>query len=69
MAALGLRVRECVFARNKVQCFIKIFLRFGVAGWKVVINGKNVFDVLSLFCKAASRDSKRSPAKIVSTRS
>ena len=27
------------------------------------------FDVLGLFCKAASRDSKRSPAKIVSTRS
>ena len=30
-----------IFARNGCQCFIRIFLRFGVAGWKVVTNGKS----------------------------
>ena len=32
-------------------CFIRIFLRFGVAGLKVVTKGKIFFDVLDLFFK------------------
>ena len=38
-------MRKCVIAR---QCFIRIFLRFGVAGLKVVTKGKISFDALGL---------------------
>ena len=50
-------------------CLIRIFLRFGVAGQKVVTNGKIFFDVLGLSCKATVRDPKRTSVRIVSTRS
>ena len=36
----------------RCQCLIKIFLRFGVAGLKVVTKGIIFLDVLGLFCKA-----------------
>ena len=51
------------------QCVIRIFLRFGVTGLKVVTKGKIFFDVLGLFCKAVLSDSKRNSARIVLTSS
>ena len=39
----------------RCQCFIRIFLRFGVAGLKVVTKGMIFLDVLGLFCKDVLR--------------
>ena len=39
----------------RCQCLIKIFLRFGVAGLKVVTKAIIFLDVLGLFCKAVFR--------------
>ena len=39
----------------RCQCFIRIFLRFGVAGLKVVTKGIIFLDVLGLLCKAVLR--------------
>ena len=67
----GVRIylRECFLSVIRCQCFIRIFLRIGVARLKVVTNGKIFFDVLGLSCKATVRDSKRTSVRIVSTRS
>ena len=68
----GVRIylRECFSPVIRCQCFIRIFLRIGVARLKVVTNGKiRFFDVLGLSCKATVRDSKRTSVRIVSTRS
>ena len=42
----------------RCQCLINIFLRFGVAGLKVVTKGIIFLDVLGLFCKAVLRIEK-----------
>ena len=42
-------------AAIRCQCFLRIFLRFGVAGLKVVTKGMIFLDVLGLFCKAVLR--------------
>ena len=39
----------------RCQCFIRIFLRFGVAGLKAVTKAIIFLDVLGLFCKAVLR--------------
>ena len=39
----------------RCQCLIRKFLRFGVAGLKVVTKGIKISDVLGLFCKAVLR--------------
>ena len=67
----GVRIylRECFLPVIRCQCFIRIFLRIGVARLKVVTNSKIFFDVLGLSCKATVRDSKRTSVRIVSTRS
>ena len=67
----GVRIylRECFLPVIRCQCFIRIFLRIGVARLKVVTNGKIFFVVLGLSCKATVRDSKRTSVRIVSTRS
>ena len=62
MASLGLSVMRC-------QCFMRIFLRFGVAGLYVVIKGKRFLDVLGLVCKAAFLDEKSMSVKIDSMNS
>ena len=68
---VGVRIylRECFLPVIRCQCFIRIFLRIGVARLKVVTNGKIFFDVLGLSFKATVRDSKRTSVRIVSTRS
>ena len=48
---------------------MRIFLRFGVAGLKVVISGKTFLDVEVLFRKASERDEKLRSAKVFSARS
>ena len=67
----GVRIylRECFLPVIRCQCFLRIFLRIGVARLKVVTNGKIFFDGLGLSCKATVRDSKRTSVRIVSTRS
>ena len=66
----GVRIylRECFLPVIRCQCFIRIFLRIGVARLKVVTNGKIFFDGLGLSCKATVRDSKRTSVRIVSAR-
>ena len=48
-------VRYCGCPLQGCQCFNNIFLRFGVAGLKVVTKEIISLDVLSLFCKAVLR--------------
>ena len=48
-------VRHCGCPLQECQCFNNIFLRFGVAGLKVVTKEIISLDVLSLFCKAVLR--------------
>ena len=45
---------------------MRIFFRFGVAGLKVVTNGKTLLDVVVLFSNASDRDEKFTSAKIFS---
>ena len=51
MASLGLSVIRC-------QCFMRIFLRFGVAGLYVVTTGKRFLDILGVVWKAVFLDEK-----------
>ena len=43
---------------------IRTFLRLGVAGFKVVMNGKTFLDISVLFCRASFRDENFTSAKI-----
>ena len=56
-----------LFSVMRCQCLMRIFLRFGVAGLKVVTKGKTLLDVL--FCKALDRNEKCTSAKIFSASS
>ena len=48
MEALGYTCASVFLPLIRCQCFIRIFLRFGVAGLKVVTKRKISFDVLGL---------------------
>jgi len=43
---------------------MRIFLRFGVAGLKVVANGKTLLDVVVLISNSSHRDERFTLAKI-----
>ena len=42
----------------RCQCFMRIFLSFGIAGLKVVTNGITLLDVVVLISNASDRDEK-----------
>jgi len=48
---------------------MRIVLRVGIAGLKVVTNGKTLLDVVVLFSNASHRDEKFTSAKIFSASS
>ena len=53
----------------KCQCFIRTFLRLGVAGLKVMMKGKTFLDLFVLFCRAWFCDENFTLAKIFSASS
>ena len=61
--------RSLLLSVMRCQCLKRIFLRFGVAGLKVVTKGKTLLDVAVLFCKALDRNEKCTSAKIFSASS